>query len=84
MTLPSCVQSDPLERRQNLRLGQGSYWVRFAVSEPDRLAAYRLRFAVFNLELNEGLESAYYTGYDATSSTRSATISSSNIPAPAR
>jgi len=65
VTLPSCVQSDPLERRQNLRLGQGSYWVRFAVSEPDRLAAYRLRFAVFNLELNEGLESAYYTGYDA-------------------
>lgn len=54
------------------------------MSEPDRLAAYRLRFAVFNLELNEGLESAYYTGYDATSSTRSATISSSNIPAPAR
>jgi putative hemolysin len=38
--------------------------VRYAVSESERLAAYRLRFAVFNVELNEGLESAYQTGHD--------------------
>ena len=28
------------------------------------MAAYRLRFVVFNLEMNEGLESAYADGYD--------------------
>jgi putative hemolysin len=28
------------------------------------MAAFRLRFLVFNLELNEGLEEAYATGYD--------------------
>src|SRR6266404_6848092 len=28
------------------------------------MAAYRLRFLVFNLEMNEGLESAYADGYD--------------------
>jgi putative hemolysin len=35
-----------------------------ASSEADRLAAFRLRFLVFNLELNEGLETAYATGHD--------------------
>jgi len=63
--LPFCVQSDPTKHRQSLNLSQGPYWVRYAVSEPDRLAACRLRFAVFNVELNEGLESAYHTGHDS-------------------
>jgi putative hemolysin len=40
------------------------YAVRLAQCEGDRLAAFRLRFQVFNLELNEGLESAYENGYD--------------------
>jgi putative hemolysin len=40
------------------------YAVRLANCEADRLAAFRLRFQVFNLELNEGLESAYEDGYD--------------------
>jgi putative hemolysin len=35
-----------------------------ASSESDRLAAFRLRFVVFNLELNEGLEASYATGHD--------------------
>jgi putative hemolysin len=35
-----------------------------AASETDRLAAFRLRFLVFNLELGEGLEAAYATGHD--------------------
>jgi len=30
----------------------------------EKADAFRLRFLVFNLELNEGLESAYATGYD--------------------
>ena len=43
---------------------QGSYHLRLAVSETDRLAAFRLRFLVFNLELGEGLAAAYATGHD--------------------
>lgn len=42
----------------------GPYCLRLATSEHDRLAALRLRFQVFNLELNEGLDSAYATGCD--------------------
>ena len=47
-----------------LELRQGPYRVRLASSETDRLAAFRLRFQVFNLELNEGLGTAYASGYD--------------------
>ena len=43
---------------------QGSYHLRMASAESDRIAAFRLRFLVFNLELNEGLECAYVTGQD--------------------
>ncbi|ADV81485.1 GNAT family N-acetyltransferase [Terriglobus saanensis] len=42
----------------------GPYQARLAQSEEDRLAAYRLRFLVFNLEMHEGLESAFTTGLD--------------------
>lgn len=42
----------------------GSYRSRLAVSDEERQAIYRLRFLVFNLELNEGLESGYDTGMD--------------------
>ncbi len=45
-------------------LAHGAYQLRFAESREDLEAAFRLRFLVFNLELNEGLESAYETGYD--------------------
>jgi putative hemolysin len=47
-----------------LQLQQGSYRVRLAANEADLIAALRLRFEVFNLELNEGLESAFRTGHD--------------------
>jgi putative hemolysin len=43
---------------------QGSYQLRLASAEADRIAAFHLRFLVFNLELNEGLECAYATGQD--------------------
>ena len=49
---------------QGALLSSGAYSVRLAVTEKDRMAAYRLRFLVFNLELKEGLESAYRDGYD--------------------
>lgn len=43
----------------------GPYQARLAVTEEDRLAAYRLRYLVFNLELQEGLDTAHATGYDS-------------------
>jgi hypothetical protein len=43
---------------------QGYYRVRLASSDADRMAAFHLRFLVFNLELGEGLEAAYATGRD--------------------
>ncbi|QNI38305.1 GNAT family N-acetyltransferase [Edaphobacter albus] len=55
--------AEPSSRRE-VRLEAGPYVARLAVTEEDRLAAYRLRFLVFNLEMNEGLESAYVDGYD--------------------
>jgi len=42
----------------------GHYRVRLAQSAEDRIAACRLRFRVFNIELGEGLESSYQTGLD--------------------
>jgi putative hemolysin len=55
----------PAELRQHTILARHrDYSVRLAISEDERRAAYRLRFEVFNLELNEGLDSAYETGED--------------------
>lgn len=42
----------------------GMYEARLAQNESDRDALFRLRFQVFNLELNEGMASAYATGKD--------------------
>ncbi|HET8891709.1 MAG TPA: GNAT family N-acyltransferase [Candidatus Angelobacter sp.] len=40
------------------------YRAYLATTEEERRAAYRLRFRIFNLELHEGLESAFETGED--------------------
>ena len=61
------VVGDVLQERSSASkpgLIRGAYQLRFAESRQDLEAAFRLRFLVFNLELNEGLESAYETGYD--------------------
>jgi putative hemolysin len=42
----------------------GNYHVRLAETHDEREAACRLRFAVFNLELGEGLASSWRTGLD--------------------
>ena len=42
----------------------GPYHLRLAQSEEERAAAYRLRFEVFNLELHEGLDTAYANAQD--------------------
>jgi putative hemolysin len=44
---------------------QAGYGLRLARTEEELAAAQALRFAVFNLELNEGLEQSYSTGRDA-------------------
>jgi putative hemolysin len=46
----------------SLRVGR--YVLRFARTRSDLEAVQRLRFEVFNLELHEGLQSAYATGRD--------------------
>lgn len=53
-----------LPPKRNVWLESGAYVVRLAVTEKECAAAFRLRFLVFNLELNEGLESAFVNGYD--------------------
>src|SRR5687767_14329914 len=45
-------------------LRTGRYELRFARNLDDLHAVERLRFEVFNLELGEGLDSAYATGRD--------------------
>ncbi len=50
---------------QEIVLRHGPYLARFAVGQTDIAAALRLRFEVFNLELNEGLQSAYVSGEDS-------------------
>ncbi len=51
-------------RREIFGWRRETYVARLALTEEERAAAYRLRFVVFNLEMNEGLESAYADGYD--------------------
>ena len=53
-----------LPPRRSVWLETGAYVVRLAITGEERSAAFRLRFLVFNLELNEGLESAFEDGYD--------------------
>ncbi len=45
-------------------LSSGRYLVRFASTPEDLAAIQRLRFSVFNVELNEGLSGSYATGLD--------------------
>jgi len=47
-----------------LELVEGPYDVRFARTEEDREAAQKLRFEVFNVELEEGLASSEESGFD--------------------
>ncbi|MDE3105676.1 MAG: GNAT family N-acetyltransferase [Acidobacteriota bacterium] len=53
-----------VEAKKDIRLEMGPYVARLARTEAERRAAYRLRFVVFNLEMQEGLESSYEDGYD--------------------
>ena len=54
----------PAQIRPRIHAEVGRYRLRLAESVEDRDAACRLRFKVFNIELNEGLASSYQTGLD--------------------
>jgi putative hemolysin len=62
--LPNRALSPQLPSKKDIRLEAGNYVARLALTESERALAYRLRFIVFNLEMNEGLESAYVDGFD--------------------
>ena len=62
--LPNRAAVPQLPSKRDIRLESGDFIARLALTERERMAAYRLRFLVFNLEMNEGLESAYVDGYD--------------------
>jgi putative hemolysin len=62
--LPARALAPQLPSKRDIRLESGGYVARLALSNADRAAAFRLRFVVFNLEMQEGLESAYLNGYD--------------------
>jgi len=47
-----------------LQADAGDYQVRFAKSKEDLDQVFRLRFEVYNLEMNEGLEESFLTGRD--------------------
>jgi putative hemolysin len=53
-----------LPSNRTFQLEAGPYIARLALTEQERAETYRLRFLVFNLELNEGLQSAYMDGFD--------------------
>ena len=58
-TYPTFADQIPFDTVQ-----EGRYEVRFARTEEELDAVLRLRFEVFNLELNEGLEESFDTGRD--------------------
>ena len=65
ISLPTHAPSLPaVAARPRIHAEVGRYRVRLAETEEDRLAACRLRFKVFNIEMGEGLESSYLTGLD--------------------
>jgi putative hemolysin len=55
----------PRATAHSVALRVGSYAARLADTNADRDAVLRLRYEVFNLELNEGLDCSHATGRDA-------------------
>lgn len=61
----STVPAHSRTQAASLALQPEPYRIFLATTDSDRRAAFRLRFRVFNLEMNEGLESSYRTGEDS-------------------
>jgi len=65
LAFPTLAPSLPLAApTPRIHAEVGRYRLRLAQSNEDRIAACRLRFRVFNIELGEGLDSSYETGLD--------------------
>jgi putative hemolysin len=62
--MPAAVQTGSIPA-QPVAAGARRYRAFLAANEDQRRMAYRLRFLVFNLELNEGLQSSYEDGLDS-------------------
>lgn len=62
--LPTALIDQAAARQKGFPFVTDRYRVRLATCEADLRSAQRLRFEVFNKELNEGLESAWLTGHD--------------------
>src|ERR1700722_7062922 len=62
--LPELAETSTLPSKKDILLEAGQYCARLALTAEERAEAYRLRFVVFNLELNEGLAEAYASGFD--------------------
>lgn len=63
----ACEKENPNKAREAIRtieIKDSRYVARFAGNAEEIDAALRLRFEVFNLELEEGLEASYITGRD--------------------
>ncbi|MEN7341475.1 MAG: GNAT family N-acyltransferase [Pseudomonadota bacterium] len=58
------ASSDDCRDANAIRLSAGNYTLRLATGAEDLARICALRFAVFNLELNEGLSASYATGQD--------------------
>jgi putative hemolysin len=65
VSIPSSILASSLpETSHRIHAEVGRYRMRLAESAEDRIAACRLRFRVFNIEMGKGLESSYRTGLD--------------------
>ena len=62
--LPARPLAPQLPSKRDIRFEAGRYSARLAMTHEERASVFRLRFVVFNLEMKEGLESAYLNGYD--------------------
>jgi len=62
---PNEIMKTPIEALRLLVGSNSTYAVRLAASPDEMRAAQALRFSVFNLELQEGLQESYRTGLDA-------------------
>src|ERR1700722_3423223 len=62
--LPELAETSTLPSKKDILLEAGQYCARLALTAEERAEAFRLRFVVFNLELNEGLAEAYASGFD--------------------
>jgi putative hemolysin len=54
----------PVRPARHLEIHSAPYRAKLAATQSEKEAAFRLRFRVFNLELNEGLAQAFSTGAD--------------------